>query len=383
MGNAATAPSDPSKRVEWMWNANADSLENTELADWRPYPDVENMIIEEAFKANKTHAMLDEYNIDFKQNLQISNNDTNERRSLKRVLCNISEKRPREERFTSNPVAPEEKFTSNPVASGEKFTSNPVALNSPYNGQYGFISIFIKEVVKDLNLTKKQLPSKNPKIIPTIVEKAALGIIEEGKSIRQQRVAEQLANKLTEKKNAGMKEVWKRCANLYSWDSFLYKILNETMRLIGDKEHEQVWRSKIHTLGPYCLLLWDNPFDSEMAKSGTILYRGCKLENKFITIFKDDCDRHTRPWHSFQGFTSCSRKRSVAENFPETNVLFIMTVRLAFIADISKYSEFPKEEEELLFPGVSFTVNEMEFDENKSKHLIYLTLQQRHNSKSI
>ncbi len=40
-----------------------------------------------------------------------------------------------------------------------------------------------------------------------IVEKAALGIIEEGKKIGKQREAEEIANQLIEKKNAGMEEV--------------------------------------------------------------------------------------------------------------------------------------------------------------------------------
>jgi hypothetical protein len=61
--------------------------------------------------------------------------------------------------------------------------------------------------VKDLNLKKDRLPSKNKTIVPMIVEKAALGIIEEGKKIGKQREAEEIANQLIEKKNAGMEEV--------------------------------------------------------------------------------------------------------------------------------------------------------------------------------
>jgi len=40
-----------------------------------------------------------------------------------------------------------------------------------------------------------------------IVEKVALGIIAEGKKIGKQREAEEIANQLIEKKNAGMDEV--------------------------------------------------------------------------------------------------------------------------------------------------------------------------------
>jgi hypothetical protein len=257
---------------------------------------------------------------------------------------------------------------------------NPIALDRPFGGQYGFIAPFIKKVMKDLKLTKEQLPSKNETIVPMIVETAALGIIEEGKTMGKKIKAEWMANKLKEKKEGGMKEVWKCCAYLYSLDSFLYRKLNEIMRLIGSEEHEKVCQSKIGTLGPYCLLLWDNPFNSKMTEPGTILYRGAKLSDDFITVFKSNCSKDPRPWYSFQAFTSCTRNHSVAEMYSD-NVLFIMKTRVAFTIDIQPFSNFPDEDEELLFPGVSFTIDRMEYDENKNKHLIYLTLQQKYNSK--
>jgi hypothetical protein len=257
---------------------------------------------------------------------------------------------------------------------------NPIAPNRPYGGLYGFISPFIKEVVKDLNLTKEKLPSKNETIVPMIVEKAALGIIEEGKKFGKQREAEKLAETLREKKEAGMKEVWKCCAYLYTMESFLYKKLNETMRVIGSEEHEQVWRSKVRTFGPFCLLLWDNPFNSHITEPGKILYRGAQLSDDYIASFKHDCLKGSELLRSFQAFTSCSRNRSVAEKFG--NALFIMRIQIAFTVDLSPLSEYSREEEELVYPGVCFTVDSLEFDEQKSKHLIYLTLRQRHNSKS-
>ncbi len=50
-------------------------------------------------------------------------------------------------------------------------------------------------------------------------------------------------------KNKTKKEISECCVYLYSLESFLYKSLNHTMRLIGDKDHENVWRSKLETLG--------------------------------------------------------------------------------------------------------------------------------------
>jgi len=342
-----------------MWNSNADPFPKSKSVNWRYYSDVENDIIEEAFAAGKTHAMLDDYHIDFKHNLQISNNDPDKQRPVKRKVCGEDERILREDRYLPNPVAPD----------------------LPFGGQYGYIPPFIKEVAKHLNITREQLPSKNESKVPMIVEQAALGIIEEGKKTGKQCEAEQMAKKLREKKDLGMKEVWRCCAHLYTLESFLYKKLNEIMRLIGSKQHEQIWRSKISTLGPFCLLLWDNPFDSKIIKPGTELFRGADLPDHLITTFNEDCSKDKRPWHTFQAFTSCSRNRKVAERFG--NVLFIMKTRVAFTVDLSSLSVYPDEKEELLFPGVSFTIDQMEFDNNKKKRLIYLTLQKRHNSKLI
>jgi len=118
-----------------------------------------------------------------------------------------------------------------------------------------------------------------------------------------------------------------------------------------------------------------------MIKPGTILYRGTQLPDDLITLFKNDCSKDPRPWHSFQAFTSCTRDREVATMYG--NVLFIMETRIAFTANIQLYSNYRDEEEELLLPGVSFTVDRVEFDNNENKCLIYTILQQRRDSKSV
>ncbi|CAF4349168.1 unnamed protein product, partial [Rotaria sordida] len=157
-------------------------------------------------------------------------------------------------------------------------------------------------------------------MIPMLVEKAARGIIEEGKHIGKEREAEEMAKMLRETKNSGMEEVWRCCAYLYTLESFLYKTLNAAMRLVGDKEQEKVWRSKICTLGPFCLLLWDDPFNTKLTTKKT-LYRGA-------TLTKEQIDAYTimakgkKAYGSFQAYTSCSRNRDKAEEFG--NTLFIM-----------------------------------------------------------
>jgi hypothetical protein len=355
MGSVMSKPNESSTRVQWMWNASVNRFFKSHPADWKRYSDPENMIIEEAYQTGQKHAILDNYSIDFKKNVQILNTDGKNQRSVKRIICNRDDHHLREERFTFTPVDP----------------------NRPFGGLYGWVSPFIREVVKELNITREQLPSKDKTMVPMIVEKAALGIIEEGKIIGKQREAEHIAKKLREKKDAEIKEVWECCAHLYSLESFLYKKLNEIMRLIGSKEHEEVWRNKVRTLGPFCLLLWDNPTNYKTTDSGTIFYCGAILTEEQIFTFKDDCSKGKEPFRSFPSFTSCSRNRVKAEPFG--NVLFIMTVKHAFTVDLKPFSEYPDEEEELLSPGVCFIVDRVE--KHEKKHEIYLKLVQQHRRK--
>ena len=355
MAHAASSASDPSKHIEWMWKSNANPWSQSEPAEWSHYSDVQNLIIEEALLNNQPRAILDGYFIDFKHKVQISNDNDNNQRPVERMVRKREDKHLREERFVDTPIASKR----------------------PVGGEYGWISPFIVEVRRDLGLKKEQLPSKDKNLIPMLVEKAARGIIEEGRQIGKQLEAEKMANMLREQKYKEMGEVWKCCANLYSLESFLYKKLNEAMRLIGDGEHEQVWRSKIRTLGPFCLLLWDDPSNKKM-KTKTTLYRGAKLTDDQIATYNDMAKRPDEH-RSFQAFTSCSRNREKAEQFG--NALFIMEVLFAFTADLSPMSQYSDEEEELVTPGVCFSVKRVEFDNKTKKHLIYLMLRQRFSSK--
>jgi hypothetical protein len=357
MTSATVASTQSNKRIQWMWNANYNPFLKSQTSEWAPYSDVLNMIIEEAFTNDEVHAILDDYHIDFKRQLQISNNDKSQQRPVKRMVCNIDDYHIREERFI---------FTS----------INP---KRPFGGLYGWISPFIKKATKYLDITRDQLPSRDETIVPMVVEEAARGIVEEAKLIGKQCEGEKLAKILLEKKQAGIKEVWKCCAYLYSLESFLYKRLNEIMRLIGSEEHEQDWRNKVRTLGPFCLLLWDNPFDNNPTVRGTILYRGANFTDVLISSLQDDCSKSNKPIRSFQSFISCSRNRAKAEPFG--NVLFIMEVKHAFTVNLQPFSKYPAEEEELLYPGVCFTVDRIEFDKHQNKHMINISLVQQYRRK--
>ncbi|CAF3449483.1 unnamed protein product [Rotaria socialis] len=352
MGNKVSPSEDSSTRMEWMWRSNSDPLCESQVAEWKRFSDVENLIIEEAFKAKQSEVLLDDFCIDFKQSVQISTNDKSSQRCIKRQVNKRDNTNLREDRFMPDPISPKRSF----------------------GGQYGWISPFIQETLIYLGLEDVTLPSQDDPIIPIIVEKAALGIIEEGNTLGYHSVAEWMAKELINQKDKGMKEVWICCARLYSMEEFLYKKLNEIMRLIGNQNHEEVWRSKVPTLGPVCFLLWNDPINKSPNTTRKILYRAANLSNAQLDNY---CELSQNPdqYRSFQAFTSCSRNRASAERFGST--LFIMEVEYAFTADIQRFSKYPEEEEELLFPAVCFTVKRVEYDKTKNQNLIYIILKQR------
>ena len=248
----------------WSWQTGPNPWSTFEPVEWHHYSGVENVIMEDPHKRNQPQVMLDNSHIAFDRTYQIPNIDRHQRRSIKGVEHKRGGKYLREEHFMG------------PL----------VSLGPSFNHRYDSVSPFLIEIKKYMNLEADGLPSKAPTMIPTIVEKAAQGIIEEAKHIGKERKAEKIAAMLRKKKHAGIEEVWKQCAYLYTMESFLYKILNTTMKLIGDKEKEEVWRSKVSTLGPFCLLLWDSPFNKEVIKSKAI-YRGADLKPAEIAQYEE------------------------------------------------------------------------------------------------
>jgi len=310
------APISNRPTVEWMWQTVSNSSKSSGSIGWTKFSDIENHIIEDAYAAHKTEVILDDCRLNLKTRTHISNNNTGTKRSIKRVVLEQNQRPIREERYTFDPIA------------------------------------------------------------PLIVELACYGIIYEGKLNERQHEAEWMATMLMTCKYKTIEEIWICCAYLYTMESFLYKRLNETMRAIGDNTHEQYWRSKVSTLGPFALLLWDDPSNIKPKTSKYSLYRGATLSSEQIAMYKECCKR-PNDYQSFQAFTSSSRNRDRAEKFG--NALFTMKVHYAFTADVQMISDYCEEEEELIFPGVCFTVEKFTYDTKKNKHLIYLKLKQRFN----
>ncbi|CAF3900390.1 unnamed protein product [Adineta steineri] len=351
MGSGASRTSNSLlKDVEWKWQSNENPF-SEESAEWKPYSDLENLIIERALKNKQQRAFLDGHIIDLESNLQVLSTDHSKQRPIKRVKRKRENRDLRKARFMNRLFY-------------KKHSSNP---------EYVWVSPFIIEVRRHLGLLPDDLPSKNRSLIPDLVEKAAHGIIEEGTKINKKYDALELALRLTEQKDKGIEEVWKCCAYLYTLESFLYEKLHEVMVSVGDKNKEQLWRSKLGTLGPFCLLLWDDPIHRKLT-TGKTLYRAAELQLDEINEYKGMVEDR-KNYGSFQAYISCSRNRAKVEKLG--NTLFIMEVFIAFTANLSPLSEYPKEEEELITPGVCFRVTRVVVDDKKKINVIYLQLRQR------
>lgn len=153
-----------------------------------------------------------------------------------------------------------------------------------------------------------------------------------------------------------------RCATrLYSAESFLYKLVNSTLRSND--------MSKVDTLGPFCCLLYQHLSDNRSRNDHT-LYRGVTLTEEMIEEYKQNIGEEIR----WSAFTSTTKDCQVAEQFG--NTLFIIAVKSSdynWLSDISHLSNYPYEQEVLLDTQRRFKVDKIEHDPTNGKYLIYMT----------
>jgi len=341
------------QRIEWMWESNINPWSQSKSAKWRSYSDVETAIIEEAYTGKLPEALLDDYHIDFEQCVQTSNNNVNDRRPVKRMVNERVDARLREERFMPNPIVPSASFTHSD--SRLFIYSTLIHFNLPLIGP-----------LDDTNLRM-------------MVANAAEGLIVEGKKVGKQKEGEWMARQLLNVKEETAKEMKECCARLYCMESFLYKKLNEVMRLEGDREYETVWKSKVPTFGPFACLL-DQPLGDFFRIRKLTVYRGANLSDdlieqyrqKICVVFNDG------RLAQFPTFISTSRNQAKAERFG--NVLFLIEIDgWQDGHDVSPYSDY-EEEEHLLHPNVGFRIRSCTFDQIKNKWIIHLqTWRANHN----
>ncbi|CAF1232655.1 unnamed protein product [Adineta ricciae] len=104
------------------------------------------------------------------------------------------------------------------------------------------------------------------------------------------------------------------------------------------------------------------------------MYRGANMDAAQITQYEKMAKDKTL-CKTFQAYTSCTRIRSKAKALG--NTLFTMELINDCTMDLSPYSKYPEEEEELIMPGVCFRVKSVTFDQKKNRHLITLELKKK------
>lgn len=326
--------------VQWLWKATTNSYSELKSDEWCPYSDVETHIIEEAYEKKQAEVLLDNYHINFKHFIQICNNNQNNQRPVKRINHGREETKLRNERFLPNPISPLTPFTD--LDAGN----------------------FVKAVRDHLHLNNLHLSDDAERQL--LVEKAAEGLIIEGKKIGQQKEAEWLAQRLLNVRSGTRQEVWECCARLYCMESFLYMKMNEWMRLVDEEEQETIWKNKVPTFGPFACLFYI-PSGRDRKKILHV-YRGAQLSDQLIQCY---CEKSLQPNEQFMfpAFTSTSRNQKKAEQFG--NVLLVIEVSDYDSYDVSSYSSYD-EEEQLIKPSFTFYIRSCKFDEQKRKWIIHL-----------
>ena len=145
--------------IEWLWKS-------IDTDEWYSCSNVESMIIEKAFQKKLEKAFIDDYYIDFKRFVQISNNNFEEQRPIKRTVNERMQSGVRQERFTENPINPSACFTKRSFSDREPF----------YNAFY-----------EHFNFSDSVSPLNNTASFRLIVEKAASGLNIEGTNVGKKR----------------------------------------------------------------------------------------------------------------------------------------------------------------------------------------------------
>ena len=329
--------------VEWMWKSNSDPWNTSQREEWRSYSDVETAIIEQAYQAKLSEAVIDDYHINLKKSVQISNSNTSNQRPIKRVERGRSTTgmKLREARFMPSPIHPA----------------------TPFTDQVFFLG-FVGEIFTMFNVNESKALDE-PANRRRMIQKAAEGIITEGKLVGKQKEAEWMAQQLLNVIDKSNQEVWECCAHLYTMESFLYQKMNEYMRLCGDASHKNLWKSKMQTFGPFAYILSMYTHSKDFKKM--YLYRGANLSDDLIQKFRTNNGAYLM----FPAFTSTSRNRAKAEQFG--NTLFIIHTNTSSGNDVAPLSDYPDEEETLLNADFSFHIRSCVFDQEKNKWIINIS----------
>ena len=175
-------------------------------------------------------------------------------------------------------------------------------------------------------------------------------------------------------------EIGETCVYLYTKESFWYKLINRILR-----EHSQrtLTSEQVKTLGPFCWLL--QLYLKQHTKTDIqTVYHGLNLTDEERQQFMPEFGLQ------FISFTSTSTNRAKAEKFGNTLLIIDLDVKKHLIfkdnehkagASISHLSDYPDEEEFLMWTGTWFDFVKYKYDNRKNKHIIYLKSNKQNKSR--
>ena len=315
------------RRIVWSYKT-ADS-------SWLRLAEIDNEIVEEAYqRGEKKEVELDDAFVDLRRAVLKKKRNSTIEQPIKREELQLDGNSLRAQRFQTQPK---------------------------------LVKSFSESETDDRRFLK-EWKRRNPRLSTDhLLESAMSGILREGRLLNQSIEAEWIASQLQQMKGKSSEEINKTLLSLYTRESFLYRLLNATLR---DND-----RSKLDNLGAFSQLLFHCDCSPELRPFGYQgeLYRGAQLDKKTIQSYEEAVGK-VKTWDAF---SSTSKIRATAESFG--NVLFIInraaTAKYRFSGmDISSISSYPEEEEVLIRAARDFLVEKVEKDDTKEKYLIYLSL---------
>ena len=317
-------------KVLWLWQSNLHPWSKTEEEEWSPYSDDKTKMLETAYEQGKPMIELEKYIIDLQTWTQINKQNSAKSRPIIRNIVEQNQQYLRRQRFCAAQV--------------------PSFIPYQASGQWSFSYEWWRNSVCRYAVQ---------------VERAAEGILVEGKKLGKTQQASSIAKALIGVKDKEWLEIAKCCIYQYTCETFLYKLINNALR-------EQDW-SKVDTLGPFCHLLSMVDTASTLVNCHRykgLVYRGMKLTKAQIRSYEEAIGQGLKQWLNF---SSTSRNREAAENFG--NTLLIIDLQSDYhglhIASISRY---PKEDEVLLRASQTFWVKEVKYDLTSKKYHIYVVI---------
>ena len=341
------------RNFQWFWSPTKHQEK------WQKHTDVENEVIEDAYNEKMTGEVeIDgNYIIDFGHLFQYKKNDLQKQFRIKRVQL---------DRNRFNVHLRKERFAT------------PVMLAAT-----GIPSVLEKDPLPK-QYWKLELENKI-KTMADLAEDAAIGIIKEGTALGKVHEARWLAKQLVAVKHFGNnvkaqysrvpRAIGETCVYLYTKESFWYKSISGFLR-----KSEIVTIEQLKTYGPFCHLMHWYLKKNCTTDSVTTVYRSLNLNDEQRQEFK-------KANIKFTSFTSTIKNRETAESFGNTLLIIHLSLEAQCAkaeedvicgADISTLSDFPEEEEFLIWPGSDFCFVKEEHDRAKENFVMHLESSQNH-----